>query len=124
MARILLIDDDPDARLLAAMVLGTLGGHDVIEANSGAGGVALAQQDPPDVVVVDMRMPRMDGPATITALRSSVSTRDVPVVVMTATTEQAEHDEVRELGVAAIIVKPFDPTTLPEQVEAVIRGEA
>lgn len=124
MARILLIDDDPDARLLAVMVLGTLGGHDVLEASSGGIGVELAQQHPPDVVVVDMRMPRMDGPATIAALRASAATRDVPVVVMTATTEQAEHDEVRELGVAAIIVKPFDPATLPAQVEAVIRGEA
>ena len=118
--KVLIIDDDADIRFITAVSLVNVGGMQVAEAASGAEGVQKAKEDPPDVILLDMMMPTMDGVATLAALRAQPETMLTPVIFLSAKTRAADVDRLKGLGAAGVLIKPFDPRTLSEDVRALI----
>ena len=116
--KVLVIDDDADIRMIAGLSLSRVGGMEVIEAASGLEGVRKAHEEGPDVILLDMMMPTMDGLQTLAALRSQPSTAMTPVIFLTAKTVVVEVERMQALGVAGVLIKPFDPRTLPADVRA------
>lgn len=113
---ILVVDDNDDIRTLATLSLGHVGGHEVRGAASGAECLAILAEWRPDVIVMDVRMPGMDGPELLSHVREDPATADVPVVFLTASVVAQELDVLRRLPVAGVLEKPFDPLTLPAQL--------
>jgi CheY-like chemotaxis protein len=122
-SRVLLIDDEPDLRKLAEVSLSAVGGWKVTSCASGEAGVAAALREAPDLVLLDVQMPGLDGPATLLALRREPALAAVPVVFLTATRDPEGLERLRALGARGVVHKPFDPFTLPKQVLAAL-GEA
>ena len=121
--KVLIIDDDADIRSIARLSLSRLGGMEVVEAASGAEGVRKAQDEKPDVILLDMMMPAMDGSATLAALRSQPATATTPVIFLTAKAMRAEIERLMALGAAGVLIKPFDPRTLPGDVRALVESQ-
>ncbi|HEY3569567.1 MAG TPA: response regulator [Thermoanaerobaculia bacterium] len=119
--RILFVEDDPDIQVVATMALESLGGFSVVSCGSGAEALARFGEISPDLVLLDVMMPGMDGPATLTALRQLPS-GDVPVVFMTARVQAHEIARYRQMGAVDVIAKPFDPMTLAETVQTIWRS--
>ncbi len=116
--RILFVEDDPDIQVVATMALESLGGFAVVSCGSGAEALSRFGEVSPDLVLLDVMMPGMDGPATLEALRR-LPAGGVPVVFMTARVQAHEIARYREMGAADVIAKPFDPMTLAETVQAI-----
>jgi CheY-like chemotaxis protein len=114
--RILIIDDDDDIREVAALSLETVAGWEVIMASSGAQGVARAAEQRPDAILLDVMMPGMDGPTTFRELRKNPATASIPVLLLTAKVQGSDQRRFADLGVEAVLVKPFDPLTLSTQI--------
>lgn len=114
--RILIIDDEDDIREVAAMSLETVAGWEVIVANSGAQGLARAASYKPEAILLDVMMPGMDGPTTFRELRSNPDTASIPVLFLTAKVQATDRRLFADLGVEAVLVKPFDPLTLSTQI--------
>jgi CheY-like chemotaxis protein len=119
--KVLIIDDEEDTRSIASMSLSILGGVDVVEAEGGLEGIAKAEQDRPDVILLDMMMPVMDGIATLGELQKNAMTNDIPVIFLTAKAMTSEIDRLIRMGAIAVLTKPFDPTTLSSQVENILQ---
>ncbi len=118
--RILLVDDDPDIRQIAALSLRRIGQFEVRLAASGQEALEAAASEPPDLVLLDVSMPGMDGPATLDALRAIPAASRVPVVFFTATSSEAEVARLCALGAVAVIPKPFDVAALPRCVRDIL----
>lgn len=118
--RVLIIDDEDDIRRIASISLSKLGKMDVVEAGSGTEGLKKAREGALDAILLDVMMPGLDGPSTLAALRSDPRTASIPVIFLTAKAMTPELERLNGLGVAAVLVKPFDPTTLSAQVSAAI----
>ena len=114
--RILIIDDDDDIREVAALTLEMVAGWNVVTANSGAHGIQRAQEEKPDAILLDVMMPGMDGPTTFRELRKNPVTAKIPVLFLTAKVQAADRARFSDLGIQAVLVKPFDPLTLSTQV--------
>ena len=95
-----------------------LGGYEVASCESGADALAQAPDFMPDLVLLDVMMPGMDGPMTLAELRKLPSCSDVAVVFMTAKAQPGEIAKFRSLGAVDVITKPFDPLTLCQQIGA------
>ena len=119
--KVLIIDDDADIRSIVRLSLSRLGGMDVIEAASGAAGVRIAEEELPDVILLDMMMPSMDGSATMAALRSQPATSTTPIIFLTAKAMRPEIERLMKLGATGVLIKPFDPRTLPRDLRALIK---
>jgi CheY-like chemotaxis protein len=118
--KVLIIDDEEDTRSIASMSLSILGGVDVVEAEGGLEGIAKAEQDRPDVILLDMMMPVMDGSQTLQELLKNPRTADIPVIFLTAKAMTSEIERLTRMGAIAVLTKPFDPTTLAAQVEKIL----
>ena len=118
--KVLIVDDDDDVRSIARLSLGRLGGMEVIEASGGADGLVKARSEAPDVVLLDVMMPDMDGAATLAALRADPATASTPVVFLTAKAMRSEIERLRALGARGVLTKPFDPRTLAEELRRVL----
>ncbi|MGA7856674.1 MAG: response regulator [Terracidiphilus sp.] len=118
--RILIIDDEDDIREIAAMSLETAAGWEVMVASSGAQGLARAASYQPDAILLDVMMPGMDGPTTFRELRKNPATAKIPVLFLTAKVQATDRRSFANLGVHAVLVKPFDPMTLSAQISAVL----
>lgn len=115
--KVLLVDDDPDIRRLGELSLSRVGGYDTVVVGSGAEALEAAAEAPPDAIVLDMMMPDMDGMTTLQRLRSEARTARIPVVFMTAKVQQDDVEAYLAAGASGVISKPFDPMTLPGQLE-------
>ena len=113
--RALIIDDDPDLVSLIRRTLEFTAGWEVQTALSGAAGIALARNAPPDVILVDLMMPEMDGYEVCRRLKADAATAAVPVVLLTA---RRDLDEglLAATGAAGVLFKPFEPQNLARQV--------
>jgi CheY-like chemotaxis protein len=118
--KILIIDDEDDIREVAALSLQTVAGWDVIMASSGAQGVARASEQHPDAILLDVMMPGMDGPTTFRELRKNPATAGIPVLLLTAKVQGSDQRRFADLGVQAILFKPFDPLTLSSQISSAL----
>ena len=117
--RILYVEDEPDIQAVAKLALEMVGGFAVKVCNSGEEALREAEAFAPDMILLDVMMPGMDGPSTLKALRALPSLADVPVAFMTAKVQPAEVAHYRTLGARDVIAKPFDPMTLASQVRAI-----
>ena len=120
--KVLIIDDEDDIRSIAAMSLGLLGGAEVVEADSGKDGIDKASQEKFDVILLDMMMPGMDGPSTLTALRENPTTNGIPVIFLTARAMNSEVEQLKKMGAKGILTKPFDPASLLTQVRSILEA--
>jgi CheY-like chemotaxis protein len=114
--RILVIDDEDDIREVAQLSLEMVGGWQVLTASSGPEGIEVASQQKPDAILLDVMMPELDGPSTFKKLQNNPETAKIPVILLTAKVLSADRQRFAELGVTAIVAKPFDPMNLATQV--------
>jgi len=117
MRKILIIDDEDDIRQVAALSLETIAGWEVVTANRGAQGIAMARSEKPDAVLLDVMMPEMDGPTTFKNLQADPATAGIPVILLTAKVQGVDQRRFASLGVVAVLFKPFDPITLADQMK-------
>ncbi len=118
--RILIIDDDDYIRELTQVSLEIGAGWEVVGAGSGREGIAKAEAEPPDAILLDVMMPNMDGMDTLQALRGDAKMQHIPVIFFTAIDSDKRDKLAQTLGVAAVFDKPFDPITLASKVAAVL----
>jgi two-component system OmpR family response regulator len=118
--RIVLVEDDDAVRTIAQTSLEALRGHEVLACASGAQAVAQAAAFGPDLLLLDVAMPEMDGPQTLAALRLQPGLADTPAVFLTARTQARDVVHYRSLGARDVIAKPFDPAQLCERIDAVL----
>jgi CheY-like chemotaxis protein len=123
---VLVIDDDSTIRMLCRINL-VAGGIDVLEAADGESGIAVARRERPDLVLLDVMMPGIDGWEVARRLAADPQTRDIPVVFLTARAGEEDRRQGANLGGAAYVAKPFDPVHIGDLVEEVLarveRGE-
>ena len=118
--KIMMVDDEPHIRRIGELSLRGVGKWQVVLAGSGREAVELARRERPDVILLDVMMPGMDGLATLTELRESEDTRGIPVIFLTAKAQRHEVERFRLLGASGVLTKPFDPMTLPDEIRAII----
>ncbi len=114
--RVLVVDDDDMLREVARVSLEMVGGWEVLTASSGAEAVALSLKERPDALLLDVMMPGMDGPSTVVALREDATTKDIPVIFLTAKVGNGGYQQWDHLEVLGVIPKPFDPMSLPAEM--------
>jgi two-component system, OmpR family, response regulator len=115
--RLLLVEDDEDIRAIARMSFERIGGWSVVDVSSGESALrVIAAGERFAAIVMDVMMPGLDGPATLSRLRDDGLLGNTPVVFLTAKAQRAEHERLRALGAASVIAKPFDPLTLPDEL--------
>jgi CheY-like chemotaxis protein len=111
--RIMLVEDDPDIQMIARMALECVGGFTVALSDSGDQALETAPLFGPDLILMDVMMPGMDGPTVLQVLRGRKETAGTPVIFMTAKVQNREVAQYREMGALGVIPKPFDPMGLP-----------
>ena len=119
LVHILYAEDEADIRVIAELALVTLGGYRLTVCESGFEVLARLERERPDLVLLDVMMPGIDGVQTLERLRALPQGRDLPVVFMTAKAQPPELAQYRALGALDVITKPFDPLTLAAQVQAI-----
>jgi two-component system phosphate regulon response regulator PhoB len=119
MSTILLVEDDPDIRQLVSYKL-TRGGFDVTEASDGFAALRSAQQTPPDLVILDVRLPRLSGLEVCRELRSGPRTAQVPIIMLTAGARAQDVEQAYAAGASDYVVKPFSPRDLQARVESAL----
>lgn len=120
--RILHVEDEPDIREVVKLSLALDAGLTVVSCTSGPEALAAAADWCPDIILMDVVMPGMDGPEMLVHLRENSRTASIPVVFMTARAQTNEVEHFLALGAAGVIAKPFDPMTLAASVRACLRG--
>ena len=113
---ILIIDDEDDIREVAALTLETTAGWQVSTASSGAAGIAKAVAEQPEAILMDVMMPGQDGPTTFREMQQTPAIAHIPVLLLTAKVQGVDQRRFANLGVAAVLFKPFDPMTLAQQI--------
>lgn len=116
--RVLLIEDNPDILKVASLALRLDGRFQVLQASSGRQGLAMARVEHPDLVVLDVVMPEMDGYETLRRLKADAETAAIPVIFLTINGTSAEQEQSLALGALGLVPKPFDPLQLPGQLLA------
>ena len=119
MAKILIAEDEPDIRELVAFTL-RFAGHEVVAGANGEEAVRLAAQEMPDLILMDVRMPRMTGYDACRAMKASPSLKDIPVVFLSAKGQDSEIQTGLEAGAEEYLLKPFAPDQLTERVKAIL----
>ena len=117
--RILYVEDEPDIQAVAKVALELLGGFEVRVCGNGREALAVVRDFAPDLVLLDVMMPGMDGPSTLAQLRADPATAAIPVIFLTAKVQPPEVMYYQSLGALDVIAKPFDPMTLAAQVKQI-----
>jgi CheY-like chemotaxis protein len=118
--KVLLVDDEDDIRTIGQLSLSRVGGWQTVLASSGAEALSKAAAEGPDLILLDVMMPGMDGPTTLGKLRAQEATAKTPVIFMTAKIQKQEVARYLELGAVGVIGKPFDPMTLPAEIKRLL----
>ncbi len=116
---IMLVEDEPDIQTVARLALETVGGFQVSVCGNGAQALEEVVKGQPDLILLDVMMPGMDGPTTLQALREMPEAKKTPVIFMTAKVQKSEIEEYQERGAIGVIAKPFDPMKLADQVREI-----
>jgi CheY-like chemotaxis protein len=122
--RILLVDDEPDIREVVDVSLGLDPQFRTRACASGADALVMAARWSPSLILLDVMMPLMDGPTTLTNLRKNPGTAHIPVLFLTARTQSAEIEQYISLGVQGVLSKPFDAMTLAALVRTYLPPSA
>jgi DNA-binding response OmpR family regulator len=119
MARILIAEDEPDIRELVAFML-RFAGYEVLAASNGEEAVQTASREIPDLILMDVRMPRMTGYDACRIMKANPDLRDVPVVFLSAKGQEAEIQSGLEAGAEEYLLKPFSPDELTNRVRTIL----
>ncbi|MEG3617970.1 response regulator [Magnetovibrio sp. PR-2] len=119
LSKILYVEDDPDIQVVAQMALETVGGFTLCVCSSGQDALDQASDFAPDLILLDVMMPEMDGPTTLVNLRDIAALAETPAVFMTAKVMPSDVERYRELGAVDVIAKPFDPMTLAGRIQEI-----
>jgi two-component system OmpR family response regulator len=114
--KIMLVEDDTDIQEIAQLALCSIGGFSVTICSSGQEALQLVKNDKPQLILLDVMMPNMDGPEVLKHLRLIPEATAIPVIFMTAKVQQHEISLYKQMGVLEVISKPFDPMTLSETI--------
>ncbi|MGB0563337.1 MAG: response regulator [Spirulinaceae cyanobacterium] len=118
--KVLVIDDEADIREITQLALKVTTDWEVQTAASGREGLTIARDRRPDLVLLDLMMPELDGPGTCAQLKADPATQGIPVIFLTAKVQAPEQLVLDEVGAAAIFTKPFNPTTLSAEIAQVL----
>ncbi len=118
--RILIIDDEEAIQIVVQFGLEMSAGWNVMAASSGLEGISRAEAEKPDMILLDVMMPDMDGLATFRALQQNPETRSIPVIFLTAKAQASEKRLFNDTGVNGVITKPFNSLDLAEQIIKVL----
>ncbi len=119
---LLIIDDEEDLTSMLSFRLKKMG-FDTVTANNGDDGIALARKSKPDLILLDLMMPELDGYAVSKRLKSDSVTRDIPIVVFSALGNKNTKESIEKLGAAGFIEKPFEPGILIKKINEFLGGE-
>jgi CheY-like chemotaxis protein len=114
--RILFIDDEDDIKTLAQFCLEAEAGWLMMTAASGLEGIAIAQKEQPDAILLDAMMPELDGMETLAKLQNNPETKDIPTIFITAKAQASDRRRFYNAGAKGVINKPFDSLTLASQI--------
>lgn len=117
----MIVDDDEDIRFVAELAVRQIGNWEVVSAASGLEALAIVGSERPDVILLDAMMPQLDGLATMAKLREEPATAGIPVIFLTARVQQHEIEAYLARGAQGVISKPFDVTTLPDEIRGILR---
>lgn len=123
-SKVLVVEDDLDIQKVVRMSLKVRGVQDVIVASNGEECLALAQDLKPDVILLDVMMPKLDGYETCRRLKQDPQTSSIPVIFLTAKAQQFEMKQGLEVGGLGYLIKPFDPMTLHDEIVALLDRQA
>lgn len=116
---ILYVEDEPDIQTVAKMALELVGQFTVVVCSSGEEALQKAEAANPQMILLDVMMPRMDGPTTLAHLKQMPQFHNTPVVFMTAKAQPKEVEHFKSLGAVDVIAKPFDPMALPDALREI-----
>ena len=120
MLKILHVEDDLDIQEIAKLSLETIGGFEVLQCASGKQALSEVLDFAPDLFLLDMMMPEMSGDVVLLNLRKLPGLQDTPAIFMTARAQRNEIVDLKALGAIEVILKPFDPITLPDQIKTAL----
>lgn len=117
--RILYAEDEPDIQSVAKLALEVLGGYEVLLCSNGTNVLDQVGGFAPSLILLDVMMPDLDGPATLQRLRADPNTAQIPVIFLTAKMQTSEVKQYQAMGAIDVIAKPFDPMLLATQVQKI-----
>jgi CheY-like chemotaxis protein len=118
--KILVVDDDYSIRVIAEISLAEVGGFTVLLADSPSQALSVLESETPDIILMDVKMPEMDGPTLLAKIREIPKLAKIPVVLMSASVTDDERRRFASLGAKEVIRKPFDAMTLPAELRAAV----
>lgn len=119
LTNIILVEDEADIQAVAKVALEAIGNFSVKMCSSGQEALELLQEQTPDLMLLDVMMPGMDGPTTYLEIRKIEGFENIPIIFMTAKVMESDREHYKSLGAAGIIAKPFDPMTLSDQIKTI-----
>lgn len=119
--RILVAEDEADIRFMTCFTL-RFGGFEVFEAEDGQEALEMAQRDPPDLILLDVRMPRLDGIETCRQLKNLPNTKDIPVVMLSAWSQKSEIEQGKDAGAVDYLLKPYVPQDLIARLKSILEN--
>ena len=121
---ILYVEDEPDIQAIAELSLQVVGGFEVTLCSSGTEALEKAPEINPDLILLDVMMPGMDGPETLVKMRELDALKDTPVIFLTAKTGDGDVAGLKALGAVDVVAKPFDPMELPDKIRGIWAARA
>jgi CheY-like chemotaxis protein len=121
--KVLLAEDEEDIRKVAQMSLQFRSGWKVSLASNGEECLAQAAEDPPDLILLDCMMPKLDGYETCRRLKQDPSLRHIPVIFLTAKAQETEVKKGLSLGAVGYLIKPFNPMSLASEISQILEGQ-
>lgn len=121
--KVLLAEDEEDIRKVAQMSLQFRGGWEVALASNGEECLAKAAVDPPDLILLDCMMPKLDGYETCRRLKQDPSLQHIPVIFLTAKAQETEVKKGLSLGAVGYLIKPFNPMSLASEINQILEGQ-
>ena len=122
--RVLIVDYDIGIRRIVELSLNSIAKWDVLSASSGAEGVAIAQTELPDAILLDVMMPGMDGIETFIEMQANPSTKPIPIILLTAKTKVSEQQHFNNIAIAGVITKPFKAPQLVDQIRSILNWKS
>jgi DNA-binding response OmpR family regulator len=120
--KILLADDEPDIAIIVSKIL-KCNGYDVIIATDGIQCLEMAENEKPHLILLDKKMPNMDGQTALTRLQASSKTKKIPVIMLTSCTDGEDIDLAQKSGATDYIAKPFDHLVLLEKIARILKNK-